>query len=405
MRLALVALLCLLLMPPGVPAAGQGAGAAPSGSAAGQARPAARAEKPAVVKTFPLTVVSKPQHGAALRVGVLCPLEGRFAPLGDSFLRGAAIAVKEARLKGIKNVELLVGDTRGSPLVCRSVAERLVEREQVDALLGEVLSSSTIAAAQYAEMSKTVLVSPVASEEGISEIGEWVFQTTVGSDVEIPAIARMACVRLGLRRIAFMSPSDPNSRSLEILFRDEVERLGGELCVAEIYSEGTTDFSENIERIASAAPEALFIASDTEDLILILPQLSFHELGVQLLGTSAWNSKRLSRMAGKDLEGALFPADAQASEGEKRYAAACGVTREPLGEVNQVVVGGYNGTRTLIEALAKSKTGGEALRGELERQLERRRPPLLDVMSGPGLQFYTVKSERIVPFGLLKVAR
>jgi branched-chain amino acid transport system substrate-binding protein len=373
---------------------------------AGQAKPAPRVEKAASgVKTFPLTTIPKPQRGATLRVGVLCPLEGRFAPLGDSFMRGAAVAVKEARLRGVKNVELLVGDTRGNALVSRSVAERLVETDQVDALLGEVLSSSTIAAAQYAEMCKTVLLSPVASEEGIGEIGEWVFQTTMESAAEIPVIARMACVRLGLQRIGFMSPDDPHSLSLELLFRDEVERLGGELCVVEMYPEGTTDFSDRIERIAAAAPEALFIASDTEDLILILPQLSFHEFGVQLLGTSDWNSKRLVRMAGKDLEGAVFPEDVESTEGEKRYAAACGATRESLGEVNSVVLGGYDGTRILIDALSKAKSGGDALRDELARTLQTRRSPFLELMAGPGLPFNTIRSERVVPFGALKLGR
>ena len=105
------------------------------------------------------------------RIGVLCPLEGRFATLGESFLRGASIALKEARLKGIANVDLVVGDTRGNPLESRSVAQRLIEEERVDALLGEVLSSSTIAAAQVAELSKTVLFSPVATEEGIGGVG------------------------------------------------------------------------------------------------------------------------------------------------------------------------------------------------------------------------------------------
>ena len=251
---------------------------------------------------------AKRSAAAQYRIGVLCPLEGRFAPIGDSFLRGAAVALKEARLKGMKNVELVVGDTRGNPLECRAVTERLIDEEEVDALLGEVLSSSTIAAAQVAEVSRTVLLSPVATEEGIDDIGRWVFQTTIGSEVEIAALARIACERLGLERIAFMSSDDLQSRRNALLFEDEVERLGGELSVAEFYPEGSTDFAESIDRIRSADPEALFIASDAEDLVLILPQLSFHEFGIQLLGTSAWNSRRLVRMVGKDLEGATLDA-------------------------------------------------------------------------------------------------
>jgi branched-chain amino acid transport system substrate-binding protein len=343
--------------------------------------------------------------GAQFRIGVLCPLEGRFAPLGESFLRGAAAALKEARVKGVKNVELVVGDTRGNPLECRAVAERLIDEERVDALLGEVLSSSTIAAAQVAELASVVFLSPVATEEGIADIGSWVFQMTTGSEVEIAAIARMARERLNARRIAFMSPDDLRSRKNALLFEDEVERLGGELCAAEFYPEGSTDFAESIGRIRSLAPEALYIASDTEDLILILPQLSFHEFGVQLLGTSAWNSKRLIRMVGKNLEGAVFPADIDSRSGERLYLAACARANEPAGEINQVLLGGYRGTRLLVEALTKIKSGGEPLKDEMARLLEKRRHPFLELLTGDGILFYTVKSERLVEFDTLKAPR
>jgi len=345
---------------------------------------------------------AKQSSPARFKVGVLCPLEGRFASLGESFLRGAAIALKEARAKGVANVELTVGDTRGNPLDCRAMAERFVSEEHVDALLGEVLSSSTIAAAQVAELSKTVLLSPVATEEGIDHIGSWVFQTTTGSEVEIAALARMACERLGLRRIAFLSSDDARSRRNASLFADEVERLGGELCIAEFYPDGSTDFAESIDRIRSADPEALFIASDTEDLVLMLPQLSFHDFGVQLLGTSAWNSKRLARMVGKDLEGAIFPIDFDSRSGEKLFVNACALVKESPGEINHVVVGGYRGTKLLIEALAKCKSRGEPLREELSRVLEKRRHRFLDLLSGEGVPFSIVRNERVVDFDTIR---
>jgi branched-chain amino acid transport system substrate-binding protein len=339
------------------------------------------------------------------RIGVLCPLKGRFATLGESFLRGASVALKEARLRGITNVDLVVGDTRGSPLECRSVAERLIEEERVDALLGEVLSSSTIAAAQVAEVSKTVLLSPVATEEGIGDVGGWVFRTATSSEVEITALARMVCSRLGLRRVAFLSSDDLSSRRVARLFGDEVERLGSELVIAEFYPEGITDFAESIGRVRAADPEALFIASGTEDLILILPQLSFHEFGSQLLGTSAWNSRRLIRMVGRDLDGAIFPADLDQLGGERLFTSACALVNESAGEINQVVIGGYRGTRLLLEALAKSKSGGAPLKEEMSRLLEKRRHPFLDLVAGEGILFYTVRNERAVEYGTLKMER
>ncbi len=348
---------------------------------------------------------AKPKHAAAFRIGVLCPIEGRYATLGESFLRGSSIALKEARMRGIGNVELVVGDTRGAPLTCRAVAERLVSEERVDALLGEILSSATIAAAQVAELSRTVLLSPVATEEGIDDIGSWVFQTGVGAEVEVAALARMACGRLGLRRIAYLAAEEPASRRGAALFADEVERLGGRLVAAVFYPPGSTDFAEFMSRIDAAAPEALFIGSEIEDLILILPQLSYHEFGVQLLGTSAWDSRRLIRMAGKDLEGAIFPADIGARKAERQFLAACELVNEAPGEPNQVVIGAYHGTKLLLEAAAKAKSGGEPLREEMSRMFEKRRHPYLDLASGDGIPFYAVRGEKLVEFEVLRIGR
>ncbi len=348
---------------------------------------------------------ARTREAPGFRIGVLIPLEGRYATLGESFIRGASIALKEARLKGIKNIELVVGDTRGTPLVCGSVADRLIAEERIDALLGEVLSSSTIAAAQVAELSRVVLLSPVATEEGIDEIGEWVFQTSVRSEVEIASLARMACGPLELRRLAYLSSDDPASRRGASLFADEIERLGARLVAAEFYPPGSTDFAEAIDRIRAADPEALFIGSETEDLILILPQLSYHEFGVQLLGTSSWESRRLIRMVGKDLEGAVFPADTGTRGAEQSFRSACALVNEEPGEINQVIIGAYQGTRMLLEALSRASSGGEPLREEMSRLLEKRRHPFIDLAAGDGIPFYTVRGERLVEYMTLRVAR
>ena len=70
-----------------------------------------------------------------------------------------------------------------------------------------------------------------------------------------------------------------------------------------------------------------------------------------------------------------------------------------------MVVGGYRGTKLLIEALAKCKSGGTPLREEMSRLLEKRRHPFLDLIAGEGILFYTVRNERAVEYGVLKADR
>jgi ABC-type branched-subunit amino acid transport system substrate-binding protein len=337
------------------------------------------------------------------RIGAMCPLSGRYAPLGREFLKGVSVALKEARQGGLRGIEIVAADTRGDPLVARSAAERLITEEGVAAIVGCVLSSSTIAAAQVAEYHRTVLFSPVATEEGIAEIGEWIFQGGTDLEVELYALARIAVKELRLRRIAFLSVDNLRSRRIGELFGREAALQGGEVCVYSYYPEGSTDFHETINTVRSAAPEALFIASDVEDLVLILPQLSFYEFGVQLLGLSTWSSNRLLRMAGRDMEGAIFPGHARAERDRAQFMTAVVLLDAAIDDTNPFIIGGFTGTRTLLASIRESEGRDAPLREVLARTLYQRQHAYVELITGPGVPLYTIQRERVEPFTTIRV--
>ena len=346
-----------------------------------------------------------PKGGDIHSIGFICPLSGRFAPLGEAFLAGASTALAEARMNGISGVELIVGDTEGSALEARELTERMIKEEGVSSFVGGVLSASTIAAAQAAQFMKVVLYSPVASESGIDKIGDHIFQAQTSSDAELIALARVACVKMGMKRIAFLSVDNHSARISETLFRESVELLGGSLVISDFYDQGNTDFKINIERIRNADPEALFIASNVEDLILILPQFSFYEFGVQLLGTSAWNSKNLLRMAGRDMEGAVFPAVVDLRDDEELYRSAAAFTGLQVNDVNRFVIGGYIGVRRMLDIIARSRESGSTIREEMTRALENTRHKYIELVAGKGIPFYSVKNEKFVDYTTLTFGR
>jgi ABC-type branched-subunit amino acid transport system substrate-binding protein len=248
-----------------------------------------------------------------------------------------------------------------------------------------------------------VLLSPVATEEGIAEIGDWIFQGGTDLEVELYALARVAVKELRLRRIAFLSVDNLRSRRIGELFGRETALQGGEVCVYSYYPEGSTDFHDAIRTVRDAAPEALFIASDVEDLVLILPQLSFYEFGVQLLGLSTWSSNRLLRMAGRDMEGAVFPGHARAERDRALFMTAVVLLDEAIDDTNPFIIGGYTGTRTLLASLRESAESGADLRELLARALHRRRHPYVELITGPGVPFYTVRRERVEAYTTIRV--
>jgi len=333
-----------------------------------------------------------PRKHPPLRVGLICPLSGKYEALGRSFIRGAYVALKEGRRNGIDNIELVIGNTRASALETQIMTRRLINGEKVDIILGGISNSSTVAAAQVAQSAETVIFSPVSNLEGIAAIGDYVFQTTVDYELEIIALARVAVRNLGIERIAFLAADTPFNREMEILFREEVEREGALLCEAEYYEEGSTDFRDNIEKIREKAPEALFIPAERNDLVLILPQLSFYEFGVQLLGLSRWDSSDLIYMSGKDMSGAVFPAETRQERDRELYLSAAAFVNEPAEKVNHFEIRGYIGMRQIVNSI--SGMGGEAsVKERMKNVLNRKVHPFIRVAGGEGITFYTIRNE------------
>ena len=162
-----------------------------------------------------------------------------------------------------------------------------------------------------------------------------------------------------------------------------------------LYEPGSTDFGADIRELRKMDAEALFMTSDTEDLVLILPQFSFYEYGVQLLGTSAWNSSNLLRMTGRDMEGALFPAEQDPGMNEGRYLAAASLLGEDETDVNRFVTGGYSAVRKLIEAMRSAKESETTVREALEKMMSERRHRYIETVSAEGIEILTVRGERV----------
>jgi hypothetical protein len=139
-----------------------------------------------------------------------------------------------------------------------------------------------------------------------------------------------------------------------------------------------------------------------DDLVLILPQISYYEFGVQLFGTNAWHSNRLLRMSARDMEGALFPQLPEVERDEELLAAAFDYIGESSEEYNTFIVGGYKGTRMILSALAEGARDRAALRASVARALEKRAHEYIEFVSGPGIQFFTVRDEKFEAFASQK---
>jgi len=303
-------------------------------------------------------------------IGVLMPITGPMSLYGRYFEQGVDEALDEYNAQAIRPVRAVKADTKGRPVAAVEALRRVVQEDGVVAVVGPVFTMPVIAAAVESNAWRTPLVSPVTASDNLGRVGPWIFQTRVSPNVEVMAMAHLAVRRLFLTRYAVITPQRGARRKLADSFREAVERLGGTVVAFEVYDEGATDYREQLEPVREAAAEALFAPGSVEELLLLLPQIKFYDMQVQLLGLSNWKSAKLLRLSRDDLEGALFPADAYygadraAYENFRSALEAKGIT-----EVSPVAVASYAGMRLLLEAIGQGATSRGDLRTWLSHKL------------------------------------
>src|SRR5262245_61662575 len=95
-----------------------------------------------------------------IKIGHLTPRTGFLAPLGDYAVMGIELAADEINAAGGVNgrrIELILVNSV-DPHTASAKAERLIERDKVTMLIGEISSASGLAIAQVAQRTKTLFI-------------------------------------------------------------------------------------------------------------------------------------------------------------------------------------------------------------------------------------------------------
>jgi len=326
-----------------------------------------REEGPTDVSQLPTfaAVMRRPlpeTRSASGTLGVVLPLTGPFARFGEESLHGILLAAgifDQAAGDGGPRVQVIVRDSRGSPEGAAAAVRSLAEDSEVSAIVGPLLSAECEAAASVAQRERVSLLTLTAHEE-IAHERSHVFRLRTRPLEDVQLIVDRAR-SLGAERFAILYRDDAYGRGLRSLFWDTVEDSGGQVVGVASYDPKATDFKEPIRRLvgyvllddeekkligrreamlerARRLPaeealvmrqrareltrsdgkpippivdfDALFIPGIYENVVLIAPQLAFHDVTrTRLLGADGWYHEDLVRLAGDHLEGAIFAAN------------------------------------------------------------------------------------------------
>jgi branched-chain amino acid transport system substrate-binding protein len=262
-------------------------------------------------------------------------------------------------------LEVVSEDDRSVTEEARTAAQKLIQRDEVVALLGEVASSRSLAAAPEAQRAGVPMISPASTNPKVTEVGDYVFRTCFIDPFQGAVMARFAFEDLKARRVAILSDFKQDySVGLADFFRKKFTELGGEIVADERYTSGDIEFRAQLTTIRAAEPEAVFVPGYYTELGLIAKQARELGLNVPLLGGDGWDSAKTLEIGGDAVEGYYFSNHYAADSDSPKVQDCVKRFEEKYGSKPDAMAAlGYDAAGILADAIRRAgTTDGPALR-------------------------------------------
>lgn len=307
-------------------------------------------------------------------IGAFGALTGSEATFGLSTEDGIKLAFSEKNaaggIKG-KKLKLISLDNQGKSEEARAAAQRLITQEHVLAVLGEVASGRSLAAAPVAQQYKVPLITPSSTNPKVTEVGDYIFRVCFIDPFQGLVMAKFATQELKKKRFAiFRDVKSDYSVGLANVFAAEIKKMGGEIIADESYQSGETDFKAQLTQIKGKAPEAVFIPGYYTDVGLIARQARQLGIKVPLLGGDGWDSDKLSEIGQEAINGSYFSNHYTTESNEPAVVEFIKKFRETYkGRTPDGMAAlGYDAARVLIAAIERtSEITPKAIRDEIAK--------------------------------------
>ncbi len=253
--------------------------------------------------------------GAALaqnpiKVGEFASLTGKEAAFGQSSHKGTLLAIEELNATGGalgRQFELITEDNQSKQGESATIVKKLISRDQVVALLGEVASGRSLEAAPIAQNYKIPMISPSSTNPRVTEMGSYIFRVCFIDPFQGTAMAKFAQKSLHLKKVALLtSVSSPYSVGLAKYFKETFAAIGGEITIEQKYSEGDKDFKAQLTAIKAAGVDGIFVPGYYTEAALISKQARELELTFPIFGGDGWEAPQLIEIGGKAMEGTYY---------------------------------------------------------------------------------------------------
>ncbi|GAC1346413.1 MAG: ABC transporter substrate-binding protein [Acetobacteraceae bacterium] len=248
------------------------------------------------------------QSSGPISIGAIEILSGPSAAYGTAIKAGLELALDEVNQKGVlggRKIQLTIEDSAASKDQAINAARKLIGRDKVSLVIGPTLSNEMFAVGPVVNERKIPIVGTSTTAAGITEIGPYVFRTSLPESDVIPVTLAYAKAH-GVKTIALMYANDDAfSKSGFDTMKAAAEKAGLTILTIESFGNKDTDFSAQLTKIKALKPDAVGISALVEPVSGVL--LKARDLGfgneTKFIGGNGSNSPKLGEIAGAAANG------------------------------------------------------------------------------------------------------
>ena len=243
-------------------------------------------------------------------IGEYGSLTGPQATFGTSTHNGIMMAMDEINANGGVNgrkIKVLTEDDQSKQEEAANAVTKLISQNSVVAVLGEVASSCSIAAAPICQSNKIPMITPSSTNPQVTQKGDYVFRMCFTDDHQGHSLADYVAKTLNIKTAALLTDVKSDySQGLGHYFEERFTQLGGKIVARASYANGDSDFKAQLSSVKGSNPQILFVPGYYTDIGQIAIQARDLGMTAPLVGGDGWESPKLIAIGGKSLEGSFY---------------------------------------------------------------------------------------------------
>ncbi|MBR5485143.1 MAG: ABC transporter substrate-binding protein [Oscillospiraceae bacterium] len=258
----------------------------------------------------PAEEAAAPAESDVIKIGVFEPLTGANAAGGELEVEGIKIANKLYPEVLGKKIELVVVDNKSDKAEATTAVARLIEKENVSAIIGSWGSGYSIAAGDLVKTNQVPAVGASCTNPQVTQGNDYYFRVCFLDPFQGTVMANYAYEKLGARKAAIIQEvSNDYSVGLASFFVTAFKELTGDenaIVATANYNTGDMEFSSQITTVMAEKPDVIFAPGNFTESALIVKAARQQGIDVPIIGGDTWETNEFIEVGGADVEGCVM---------------------------------------------------------------------------------------------------